>query len=133
MGEAKYVIRFLCEWGAGCLWPGNDAAYRDFDLGPYDLHEPCPLPLSVGMLGRCRDLDRWHRTSLNLDCTVQPGPWRQAECDRFNAAVEELVTELRQELGPVFEVINRQPQASEDPDLDAYLADPIGFRRAGYI
>ena len=29
MGEATYLLRFFCEWGAGCLWPGNDAAYRD--------------------------------------------------------------------------------------------------------
>src|SRR5262249_29889415 len=127
--SARYVIRFFCEWGAGCLWPGNDAAYDDFNLGPYDLHDPCPLPLSAEILKRCRDLDRWHHTSLNLESTVQLGPWRQAECDRFNLAVIELVGDLKRELGADFELINRQKPMAEDPDLDAYLADPQGFRR----
>src|SRR5262249_37520910 len=97
---AKYVIRFACEWGAGCLWPGNDAACDAFDLGPYDLHNPCPLPLSPTILQRCREFDTWHRTSLNLDAADQPGPWRQGECDRFNTAVTEMVADLQSELGP---------------------------------
>jgi len=32
-------------------------------------------------------------------------------------------------LGDRFEVINRQTEAVQDPDLDAYLADPKEFRR----
>jgi hypothetical protein len=130
--SAKYVIRFACEWGAGCLWPGNDAAYKDFDLGPYDLHDPCPLPLSKATLKRCRELDIWHRTSLNTDSTVQPGPWRQAECEQFNRAVAELVADLQSELGTSFQVINKQVPLVEDPDLDAYLANPSSFRRPGH-
>lgn len=131
--QPSYVIRFGCEWGAGCLWPENDAAYEAFDLGPYDLRESCPLPLSQATLQRCRDLDMWHRQSLNLDSTVQPGPWRQAECDRFNTAVIELVVSLQNELGPEFEVINRQGLLAEDPDLDEYLANPNTFRRQGFV
>jgi hypothetical protein len=75
----------------------------------------------------------WHRQSLNLDSTVQPGPWRQAECDRFNTAVIELVASLQNELGPEFEVINRQGLLTEDPDLDEYLANPNTFRREGFV
>lgn len=131
--QPKYVVRFGCEWGAGCLWPGNDAAYEAFDLGPYDIRDPCPLPLSQTTLQRCRELDMWHHNSLNLDSTVQPGPWRQAECDRFNTAVTELVADLQNELGPTFQVVNQQALLAEDPDLDAYLADPSGFRRKGYV
>ncbi|HKB41225.1 MAG TPA: hypothetical protein VKD72_32665 [Gemmataceae bacterium] len=41
----------------------------------------------------------------------------------------ELVADIRRELGSDFEMINRQQEIREDPDLDAYLADPIGFRR----
>jgi hypothetical protein len=127
--QPKYVVRFFCEWGAGCLWLGNDAAYDDFGVGPCDSERPCPLPLSADMLNRCRGLDEWHATSLNWDSPVQPGPWRQEECDQFNAAVIELVADLQSELGPDFEVINKQQPMVEDPDLDAYLAEPTGFRR----
>jgi hypothetical protein len=70
----------------------------------------------------------WHRASLNWDYPPDPGPWRQPECDRFNAAAAKLLTDIRVELGPTFEVINRQDKMVEDPDLDAYLADPKGFR-----
>jgi hypothetical protein len=125
----KYRLRFFCEWRDGCLWPGNDAAYEAFDLGPYDVLDPCPLPLSDDTLRRCQELVAWHDTSLNWDYPPDPGPWRQAECDRFNEAVKCLVAALRTELGERFEVVNLQPEAVEDPDLDAYLADPKGFRR----
>lgn len=129
MSDAKYVLRFFCEWGAGCLWSGNDAAYHDFGIGPYDLLEPCPLPLTMEILRRCREVDKWHRGSLNWDYSLYPGPWRQPECDRFNAAVAELLVTIRKALGPKFEVINQQDELTEDPDLDAYLADPKAFRR----
>jgi hypothetical protein len=129
MGSAKYLLRFFCEWGAGCLWPGNDAARQDFDLGPYDLLDPCPLSLSAGVIRRCRELGEWHSSSLNWDYPPDPGPWRQPECERFNVAVADLLAALRRELGPEFEVIDAQGELAEDKDLDAYLADPKGFRR----
>jgi hypothetical protein len=127
--QAKYVLRFFFEWGGGCLWPGNDASYRELELGPYDVLNPCPLPLSAETLERCRRMGEWHDTSLNWDCPPDPGPWRQSECDRFNVAVGELLAEIQRQLGSEFEVIDRQLRHAEDPDLDAYLADPKRFRR----
>ena len=127
--DAKYILRFLVEWGGGCLWGGNDAAYRDFDLGPYDMDDPCPLPLQPSILERCRRLGDWHDASLNREYPPHPGPWRQPECNRFNAAIADLLADLREGLGPEFEVIDQQHKLSEDPELDAYLADPSGFRR----
>jgi hypothetical protein len=128
-GEATYELRFFFEWGGGCLWPGNDTARRDFDLGPYDLLEPSPLPLSPAILGRCRTLAEWHDTSLNWDYPPDPGTWRQSECDRFNAAAAELLADIRRELGPAFRVADSRLVCVEDPELDTYLADPKGFRR----
>jgi hypothetical protein len=125
----KYTVRFFFEWGGGCLWAGNDATRRDFDLGPYDLLDPCPLPLSAATLRRCRELAEWHDTALNQDYALDPSPWRQPECDRFNEAARLLLAAVRDELGDRFEVVDRQPEAVEDPDLDAYLADPKEFRR----
>lgn len=71
----------------------------------------------------------WHDASLNPAYPPDPGPWRQPECDRFNEAAEALLAAVRAELGDRFEVIDDQPDAAEDPDPDAYLADPAGFRR----
>jgi hypothetical protein len=129
MEQSKYLLHFWFDWGAGCLWPGNEAMRRDFDLGPYDALDTCPLPLSQEILSRCKQLTTWHDQSLNWDYPSDPGPWRQTECDRFNAAAAALFTDIRAELGSDFEVIDRQVMVSEDPDLDAYLADPKGFRR----
>jgi hypothetical protein len=127
--QVKYVLRFFFEWGGGCLWPGNDAAYRDLELGPYDLLDPCPLPLTGSTLAQCRRLGEWHDTALNWGSPLDPGPWRQPECEQFCDAVRALLTDIRRELGNEFEVLDRQGEIGEDPDLDAYLADPEGFRR----
>ncbi len=45
------------------------------------------------------------------------------------ARLQELLADIRRELGAEFEVIDQQGQAVEDPELDAYLADPKAFRR----
>ena len=127
MSNAKYLLRFFFD--GGCLWPGNDAAHQDFDLGPYDTFEPCPLPLSTSTLECCQRLNTWYDTTLNQDYPPDPSPWRQPECDRFNAAVIELLASVRHELGSAFEVVNEQASLSEDPDLDSYLANPRGFKR----
>ena len=127
--QPKYAVRFFFEWGGGCLWAGNDAARQAFDHGPYDVGDNCPLPLSPEILVRCGQLSDWHDGALNWDYPPDPGPWRQAECDRFNAAVKELLAAMRAELGPSFQVLNTQGDMVEDPDLDVYLAKPNGFRR----
>jgi hypothetical protein len=56
--------------------------------------------------------------------------WRQAECDRFYAEVEDLLVEMTREMGEDFEIIIEQRPLQEDSDLDAYLQNPNGFRRA---
>ena len=128
--QSKYVLRFFFDWRAGgCLWSGNDAAYRDLGHGPPGEYDPCPLPLSTAVLEQCRQMASWHDTALNWKSPADPGPWRQAECDRFNAAVMELIANIRQELGVEFMVIDHQDRRAEDAELDAYLADPDGFRR----
>jgi hypothetical protein len=124
----KYKLRFFLEWGDGCLWAGDDAAQAEFGYGPLDT-EDGTLPLSPQTWARCQELAAWHDTSLNAVYPPDPGPWRQSECDRFNEAVKHLLPAVRAELGDRFEVINRQPEVVEDPDLDAFLADPEAFRR----
>ena len=122
-------LRYAFEWGGGCLWADGDAALGRFGFGALDYRGPCPLPLAPATLERCQRLAEWHDTSLNWAYPPAPGPWRQGECDRFNAAAAEVLADIRRELGPDFQVIDAQPRLAEDPDLSRYLADPAGFRR----
>ncbi len=101
-----YILRYFFEWGGGCLWPHNDAVRADFDLGPYDLGDHSPLPLSPEILIRCKQLSEWHDTSLNWEYPPDPSPWEQAEFDRFNLAALGLLEAIRSSLGSQFEVVD---------------------------
>lgn len=81
------------------------------------------------MIERVHYLSEWHDTSLNWDYPPDPSSWRQEECDRFNKAATDLFEAVVRELGDDFEVVNTQGWLVEDPDLDAYLKDPHGFKR----
>lgn len=124
----RYVLRFWFEWATEtAFWPANDAAREHFGIGPI---MPERLPLSEPTQHQVRQLATWHDTALNWEYPPDPGPWRQEECDRFNAAVTALYATVVRELGDAYDVINVQPEEREDPDLDAYLRDPKGFKRA---
>jgi hypothetical protein len=71
----------------------------------------------------------WFDTSLNWGYPPDPGPWRQEECDRFNAASLNAFDRLRTELGPDWDIVPNFADLREDPDLDRCLADPAGFQR----
>jgi hypothetical protein len=122
----KYHLRFFFDWcSGGCLWAGNDAAREKYGEGSIDKY----LPLSIETKELSRSLSAWHDESLNWRAPLDPGPWRQEECDKFNLASKELLQVIRDELGEEFNVINEQSPMVEDPDLDRYLADPKNFLR----
>jgi hypothetical protein len=123
----KYRMRYLFEWGGDCLWPENRIAHEKFGY-PAALDR---LPLSPKTIERIEELSAWHDQSLNWDYPPNPGPWRQEECDRFNEAAKELLATICRELGCGFEIVSVQPELGEDPDLDAFIADPKNFRRKG--
>ena len=123
--KPDYIIRYWFEWKAGCLWSANDAARERFGY----LIPPEELPLSELTVKRANELVDWHDQALNWEYPPDPGPWRQEECESFNQAAKELLITIRQELGEHFEVIDELVEEKEDPDLDAYLRDPEGFRR----
>jgi len=114
------------EWGGPCLWADNDPASDAFGIGSIDLRK---LPLSEATVQLAKQTIAWHDQALNWDYPPDPGPWRQAECDRFNQASRQLFDRIYQELGPMYEVCYQQPDLVEDPDLDVYLRDPGNFRR----
>ena len=123
--EPTYRLRFFFDWRADCLWSDNDAARARFDY-PVD---PADLPLSLATRDEMGRVCGWHDTSLNWDYPPDPGPWREEECARFNAAARALLAAIRAELRPDYEIVDEFRDVHEDPDLDAYLADPKGFRR----
>ncbi|WP_088890572.1 hypothetical protein [Leptolyngbya ohadii] len=123
----RYQIRFFYDWGCGWpFWSGNDAATVKF---PEYCIDPKKLGLSEKTCERIDALGVWHDTALNWNYPPDPSPWRQEECDRFNAAVDDLVETIRAELGEEYELLDQQSRFQEDPDLDRYLADPQNFRR----
>lgn len=124
--DAKYRVRFFLDWYSPYLWAANEPARRDFGYGV----DPDRYPLSEQAIRRGHELCEWYMTALNQDYPPAPGPWRQDECDRFNAAARDFLETIRRELGPDFEVTNEQEELREDPELDAYLADRDGFLRA---
>lgn len=121
-----YRASFFFDYGSGrCLWADNDRTRDRFDY-PIDHDE---LPLSPATAATLTELcDRVDR-SLNWDYPPHPGPWRQVECERFNADVAGAIARLRAELGPEWEIDDNFRPLAEDGDLDRYLADPKGFRR----
>jgi hypothetical protein len=100
----KYIIRLMFEWGGGCLWCGNDAALKQFDVGPVEDR----LPLSEALRRRLEQMTVWHDQSLNWDYPPDPGPWSPEEYNRFEGAAIEVLQAVREELGPEFEVVYRR-------------------------
>ena len=68
-------------------------------------------------------------TGTNWDSPTDPGPWREPECQRFNAATRKAISRLRVELGPDWHIDVHLTEIHEDTDLDQYLANPTEFQR----
>ena len=118
--------RFFFDWGSGlCLWAVNDATRGRYGY-PIDHHD---LGLPADLVDEIDRLEAWRNTALNWNYPPDPGPWRESECEAFNAAVVATFDELQEALGPQWELIYENDELYEDLDLDRYLADPAGFRR----
>ena len=126
---AKYRFNFWFEWWAETAFlPANAAARFEFGEG---MTAPELLPLTDETDDQIHLLANWHDNYLDWEYPSDPSLWRQAECDSFNAAVQEIFAAVVRELGEDFEVRNVQHVLVEDPDLDAYLEDPENFKRSG--
>jgi hypothetical protein len=129
---AKFTLKFRFDYGAGgCLWAGDDYTRDQLGVGPLDatvfdlqgnvLQGP-GLSLSGETHAIIEELDDQHSGYLNPKYPPDPSLWTQGLCDSFNERVENLVLRLRRELGPDFEIIDRQCRYTEDPALAAYLS-----------
>lgn len=123
----KPQLSFWWDWGCGPFWCGNDEARAMFDVGPID---PEVLGLPEALAVEVEQMIEWHDTSLNWEYPPAPGPWRQEECDRFNAASMRLYETSRTILGDSIVLVYKHKEECEDPDLDRYLANPKQFKRA---
>ncbi|WP_020640849.1 hypothetical protein [Amycolatopsis balhimycina] len=94
--------------------------------GPADLDE---LPISPSLRAELDDLAAQYDESMNWDYPPDPGPWREARCERFNADVRAALARLRAELGPTWEIEDGFSELHEDPGLDRQLAGPKGFKQ----
>jgi hypothetical protein len=110
------------------MWAGDEATSEAL-AGGVSYIDLRSLPLSADTIRQLEQLCQWYQGSLNWEYPPDPGPWRQEECDRFNAAVHALLPTVIAELGDDFEVTDAQRPAVEDPDLDEYLKDRMGFHR----
>ncbi|MEU7798447.1 hypothetical protein AB0J14_08190 [Micromonospora arborensis] len=118
--------RFFFDAGSGTvLWVDDPEGQAIWGYA-VDLDE---LPISPELQAELIDLVAEYDTSLNWEYPPDPGPWREAQCDRFNAATREALSRLRTELGPTWRIEDGFTALHEDPDLDRYLRDPKGFVR----
>lgn len=105
---AKYQLRYSFDPGAGvCLWAANDAARERFDY-PVDAQD---LPLPENTRRRVWYICAWFDTCIDWDYPPLPSPWSREERERFNAEAQGLLTLLREQLGPEFEVIDESGTA----------------------
>jgi hypothetical protein len=104
----KYQLRYFFDPGAGiCLWSANDAARERFDY-PVDASK---LSLPENTWRRLLYLCRWYDTSIDWSYPPDPSPWDQAERQRFKAEAQRVLSLLRQELGPEFEIVDESRTA----------------------
>jgi hypothetical protein len=123
--DEKPRIEFWFEWtvltgpndNPCCFWPRNDAARKLFFGGPIG---PEKLGLSEELGQRARILSEWYQGSLDWGYPPDPGPWRQEECDRFNAAVQSFFEDVVAEVGDRFNIVNTQRIMVEDPRLGSH-------------
>ncbi|HZX30097.1 MAG TPA: hypothetical protein VFF03_01980 [Rhodocyclaceae bacterium] len=98
---ARYVFRYFFDPGSSiCLWSANDETRAKFDY-PVEL---TGLELPENLLRRALYVMAWYDTSIDWSYPPNPSPWSSAERSRFREASQELLSLLRQHLGPEFEI-----------------------------
>ena len=84
--------RFFFEAGSGgALWPAGTQNQEAWGY-PVRLKE---FPIGAALRNELTQLVEWYDTSLNWDYPPDPGPWREPECEAFNAAVRRALDRLR--------------------------------------
>ncbi len=98
---ANYLLRYFFDAGSGiCLWSSNDAAREKFDY-PVELQS---LELPENLMREALNIVTWFDSSLDWSYPPNPSPWSEQERGHFNEASQSLLSKLRQQLGPAFDI-----------------------------
>lgn len=108
MSTPLYQLRYFFNFGAGvCLWAGNDATREIFD---YPVSS-AQLPITTTLKYRVEFVVTWYDTFLDWDCAPQLTPWSDREQAQFNAAAQELLHLLREQLAEKFVIVDESGTA----------------------
>lgn len=98
-------LRYFFDPGSGiCLWADDDEARGIFGY-PIDLES---LPLSQDLVAAGNELIEWFDTSIDWDYPPNLSPWSPAERAKFKAASSSFFSRLCAELGPRYDLVDRQ-------------------------
>lgn len=84
-------------------WGADEETKAKFDYA-CDLRE---LPIKENTWRRGYYIMAWFDTSIDWTYPPDPSPWSPEEMTRFHDAAQSFLGQLRQELGPDFEVIDQ--------------------------
>ena len=114
--KEKIVLRFFIEYGAGCLWPGNDEA-RKYNLGCfneaiYDLEgnvlEEATITLPEQIEKENNRLIELYWESFNQENPTGPSLWDEKQWTNFYRQTKDLYKEVCKFLGSEIAVIYEQ-------------------------
>lgn len=99
---AQYEIRFMFDYGAGCLWSVNSEAREKYGC----FIESDSLPISDMLISSIEQLTKEYDTYLNWDYPPDPSPWSEEHKQDFITRSEKIYEQLCSELGDDYTVIN---------------------------
>ncbi|MCM1276657.1 MAG: hypothetical protein NC299_15075 [Lachnospiraceae bacterium] len=106
---AKYIFKYMFEWGGVCLWSVNDAAMNKFG---YAIDEQ-KLPISGNLKRLLWYLQAYHDNMLDWDNAPEGNPWwTEEDTVMFSKKRKFAYEQLQRELGDEYEII--------DPDREWY-------------
>lgn len=95
-----YVLRFFFDYSGTCLWSANDQARERFGY-PVELADlPIPYELRVALSEACDRFD----TSLDWGNPGGSSTWSEEDAKAFRQMSDELLSRLREALGPSFQI-----------------------------
>ncbi len=101
---AKYVLKYMFEWGGTCLWSVNDAAIEKYGYG-VDERE---LPISGNLKRYLWYLQAYHDCFLDWEDPHENSPWMTDEdYKEFNRKAKFAYEQLCKELGEDYEIVSR--------------------------
>lgn len=100
--ETKYVLRFWFEHGGTCIWAKNEAAKQKYGYAITN----SSLPISKNLIEQLNALEDEYHSYLDWEEPRNPSPWSQKQKEDFIKRANDVLEQLRLDLGRDYEVIN---------------------------